>query len=141
MPCGKTISPLPKLRTSAPDASNLSTVSRSELRHVFAPHRSATQIERPSLSISTALVDPHVRPAGILKRLAMVSYGFGGSLTGAGEPCAKATVARNSAEIVNSVDRVMSYSSRNGGCGDNGLTRGTEERRSKWHNSVRSPFI
>src|SRR3954470_17191488 len=40
----------------------------------------------PSLSTSTALSDPQVRPSGIFAQPAIVSYGFGLSLTGA---CAK----------------------------------------------------
>ena len=65
--------PWPKLVTSLPEASNfridgeldICPVARS--RHEFAPHRSATQMLRPSRSISTALVAPQVRPSGILK--------------------------------------------------------------------------
>jgi len=57
--------PAPKLFTSLPEASNSRTAGRSEAPQLFAPHRSATQIEVPSGSISTALVDPHVLPSGI----------------------------------------------------------------------------
>ncbi len=73
MPCAKAIIPAPKLFTSFPDASNFSTGSSGDILPVagsaqlFTPHRSATQTERPSLSMSTALVEPHVRPAGSLK--------------------------------------------------------------------------
>ena len=56
-------------------------VARS--RQLFAPQRSPTQMLRPSLSISTALVDPHVRPSGILKKCSTVVYGFGNELVGA----------------------------------------------------------
>src|SRR6185295_5720801 len=64
MPCGKMTIPAPKLLTSVPDASNLRIESSFESRHVLAPHRSPTQIDLPSLSTSTALVEPHVRPSG-----------------------------------------------------------------------------
>src|SRR3954469_14158489 len=89
MPCGKISRPAPKLLTSLPVESNLSTVGRSDIlpvarsAHLFAPQRSATQIDLPSLSMSTALVDPHVRPSGSLKKSATVVYGLGRSLVGA----------------------------------------------------------
>src|SRR5262249_14871317 len=75
MPCANAIIPAPKLFTSFPDASNFSTGSSGDIAPVagsaqlLTPHRSPTQIDRPSLSISTALVDPHVRPAGNWKTL------------------------------------------------------------------------
>ena len=64
--------PAPKLFTSFPVLSNFSTGSRGDIfpaasAHLFAPQRSAIQIDLPSLSISTALVDPHERPSGSLK--------------------------------------------------------------------------
>ncbi len=69
--------PAPKLRTSLPDASNFSTTSRGDIlpstQQLLAPHRSATQIDLPSLSMSTALVDPHVRPSGIFAQPSIVS--------------------------------------------------------------------
>jgi hypothetical protein len=69
--------PAPKLFTSFPVESNFNTDGRSDIlpvvrsRHelpvgVCGPQRSATQIDLPSLSTSTALVDPHVRPSGSL---------------------------------------------------------------------------
>src|SRR5262249_6950458 len=73
MPCANAIMPAPKLFTSLPDASNFRTGSSGDILPVagsaqlLAPHRSATQIDFPSLSMSTALVDPQVRPAGSLK--------------------------------------------------------------------------
>ena len=67
MPCGKISSPAPKLFTSFPDASNFRIEGRLEPAQEFVPQRSATQMLRPSLSISTALVDPHSRPSGSLK--------------------------------------------------------------------------
>jgi hypothetical protein len=39
-------------------------VSTFEPTQEFAPQRSATQIDFPSLSISTALVEPQVLPSG-----------------------------------------------------------------------------
>ena len=65
MPCGKVNIPPPKLRTGVPDGSNLKTVGSLEPAQLFAPHRSATQTETPSGSMSTALSAPHVRPSGI----------------------------------------------------------------------------
>src|SRR5229473_5642986 len=49
---------------------------------LFAPHRSAIQMLRPSLSMSTALVEPQTLPSGSLKNSLMVVYGFGASLVG-----------------------------------------------------------
>ena len=89
-PCGKIIRPEPKLLTSVPDASNFKTGSSVEPRQVFAPHRSPTQIDLPSRSTSTALRDPHFRPSGILKKPAIVRYGFGKSLVGC---CAESATA------------------------------------------------
>src|SRR5262249_10527436 len=82
MPCGNTNMPSPKLFTSLPDASNLRTVGKFEPEQVFAPHLSATQMDLPSGSISTALVAPHVLPSGIFAQFSTVSYGLGRSLTG-----------------------------------------------------------
>ena len=75
--------PWPKLVTRVPLASNFSTVATgciwlvARSRQELAPHRSPTQIDRPSLSTSTALVDPQVRPAGSLAHPSTVWYGFG----------------------------------------------------------------
>ena len=91
MPCGKMSSPLPKLFTSFPDESNFRMVGSSEIspvarfRHVLAPHRSATQIDRPSRSMSTALVDPQVRPSGIFAQPSMVRYGLSWAASQAGD--------------------------------------------------------
>src|SRR4030095_11393501 len=88
MPCGNTIMPAPKLLTSLPDASKCSTVSSVDIsplaasQQVLALHRSATQIVFPSLSISTALVDPQERPSGNFANPSIVEYGFGASLVG-----------------------------------------------------------
>src|SRR3954468_19664982 len=82
MPCGKISIPAAKLLVSVPLGSNFRIVGRLEispvarLRQVFAPHRSATQSERPSRSISTALVDPQVRPSGIFTQPSIVRYGL-----------------------------------------------------------------
>src|SRR5215213_5957350 len=84
MPCGNTSIPAPKLFTRFPFASNFRIGSTfAESRQLFAPHRSATQMLVPSGSISTALVEPQVRPAGIFAQPSMVRYGLGKSLTGA----------------------------------------------------------
>jgi hypothetical protein len=65
--------PVPKLCTSLPDSSNLRITGNGDIaflvrsQQVLAPQRSPTQIDLPSLSMSTALVEPQVRPSGILK--------------------------------------------------------------------------
>src|SRR5271168_588505 len=82
--------PAPKLVSSLPFVSNfkitgmfnISPVARS--RQLLAPHRSATQIDLPSLSMSTALVEPHFRPSGNCPQPLMVRYGLGASFVGAG---------------------------------------------------------
>src|SRR6266568_1872617 len=99
MPCGDTIMPAPKLLRSLPDASNLrigSTVGES--RHaLLPPHRSATQTLLPSLSMSTALSDPHVRPSGSFAQFSTVRYGFGASLVGDEGVCEAARAASTTA--------------------------------------------
>ena len=81
---------MPKLCTSLPDSSNFRITGSGDIaffsrsQQLLTPQRSPTQIDLPSLSMSTALVDPQVRPAGILKWFSMVVYGLGASLTGAG---------------------------------------------------------
>src|SRR5215831_12030995 len=72
----------PKLLTSLPDASNLRMVGRFDPAQVFAPHLSATQMDLPSGSISTALVAPPALPSGIFAQFSTVAYGLGKSLTG-----------------------------------------------------------
>src|SRR4051794_37058137 len=85
--------PAPKWATSFPFGSNFNTGSSVDPTHAFAPQRSATQILWPSLSIATALVEPHVRPSGIFAQPSTVRYGFGLSLIGACVgPCAAAAV-------------------------------------------------
>src|SRR5262245_31857476 len=104
MPCANAIIPAPKLFTSLPEASNLSTESSGDIAPVagsaqlFTPQRSPTQIDRPSLSISTALVDPHVRPAGSWKMFVPGWYGFGRSLVGC---CGKRTPATAASTAIN----------------------------------------
>ena len=79
--------PAPKLFTSFPDESNFSTLGRSDIfpfasRQRFAPQRSATQIDLPSLSTSTALVDPQLLPSGSFAHPSTLWYGLGASLVG-----------------------------------------------------------
>jgi hypothetical protein len=82
---------------------------------VFAPHRSPTQIDLPSLSISTALVDPHVRPSGSLKLFSIGWNGFGASLVGLVSACVDtkgmyspmaATIALNSVTFARPVSGI-----------------------------------
>src|SRR5271169_1525606 len=82
-PCGNTNIPPPKLCTSFPEASNLSTGSRFEPAHVLAPQRSATHTLVPSGSIQTPAVEPQVRPCGIFAQFSMERYGLGSELVGA----------------------------------------------------------
>src|SRR6188508_149170 len=82
MPCGKFMIPAPNDFTRLPLASNLRIAGRSEPVQEFWPQRSATQMLTPSLSISTALVEPQVRPSGSLAHPVIVWYGFGRSLVG-----------------------------------------------------------
>src|SRR6478672_11097264 len=72
IPWGKIARPAPKLLTSLPVASNFSTGSRFDVRQLLVPQRSPTQTLTPSLSISTELVDPHVRPSGSLAQPSIV---------------------------------------------------------------------
>src|SRR6516162_3259468 len=96
-PCGNTNMPAPNDFTSLPDASNLRIGSRfdpSQLKtspsricdggmNPWAAHRSATQMLLPSGSMSTAAVEPQMRPSGILAQPSMVRYGLGAELVGA----------------------------------------------------------
>src|SRR6266849_1579262 len=87
--------PAPKLFRRLPDESNLSTGGRLEPAQLsywngeapggmsgFAPHRSATQTDSPSLSIATPFSAPHFLPAGSFPHGAVVWYGLGRSLVG-----------------------------------------------------------
>src|SRR5687767_15150472 len=80
MPCGDWMTPAPNDFTSLPVASNLRIGSSVDVRQLFAEQRSATQMLLPSLSMSTALVEPHVRPSSFAHP-STVRYGFGRSLT------------------------------------------------------------
>src|SRR5947209_6513106 len=88
--------PAPKLFTTFPFSSNFRIVSMFLIslvvrpRQLFAPHRPATHTDLPSLSISTALVDPIFRPSGSLAHPSTTLYGLGASLVGA-TSCAKAS--------------------------------------------------
>src|SRR5499426_1750106 len=95
MPCGNTNIPSPKLFTSLPDTSNLRTVGSFDPPQVFAPHLSATQMDLPSGSISTALVDPHVLPSGIFAQFSIVRYGLGKSFTGLRSPWENTSAPEN----------------------------------------------
>ncbi len=100
MPCGATNMPPPKCATTLPLASNFITGSSVELPQPFAPHRSAIQMLLPSRSIATALVAPHMRPAGSLAHVVSVRYGFGRSLSGGivGDDACARTIAGASAD-------------------------------------------
>src|SRR5262245_58915617 len=53
----------------------------------FAPQRSTTQSERPSLSTATPFNAPHLRASGSFPHGATVRYGLGRSLVGAASHC------------------------------------------------------
>src|SRR5215471_15882929 len=94
MPWGDTSRPAPKLFRSFPDSSKFRTGSTpGDWRHaLLPPQRSATQTLRPSLPISTALVEPHIRPAGSCAQFSIVRYGLGASLVALGLACPAADV-------------------------------------------------
>ena len=77
-PCGNTIIPVAKLRTSLPLSSNFRITGNATIllaaasQQEFAPQRSPTHTDLPSLSISTALSEPQTRPSGILKKFSIV---------------------------------------------------------------------
>src|SRR5260370_35126971 len=91
MPCGNTSNPAPKLFTNLPDESNLRTGSRSDPSQLkgtpgciwdagtkpCAPQRSSTHTLDPSGSISTALVDPQMRPGGSFPHPSIQRTGLG----------------------------------------------------------------
>src|ERR1035437_943743 len=81
--------------------------SRFEPTQLFCPQRSATQMLVPSLSISTALVEPHARPSGSFAHPSIVWYGLGALLVGCALACARATTPdeRSAATAARSVDR------------------------------------
>src|SRR5713101_2071101 len=101
---GKMNMPAPKLFRRLPDESNLRTGARLEPAQLsywngeapggmsgFAPHRSATQTDSPSLSIATPFSAPHFLPSGSFPHGAMVWYGLGRSLVDWTSSCVRAT--------------------------------------------------
>src|SRR4249919_191652 len=62
-----------------------STAGDSRQR-LLPPQRSATQMLLPSLSTSTALSDPHARPAGSCAQFSTVRYGLGSLLVASVAP-------------------------------------------------------
>src|SRR5215831_17680440 len=88
MPCGATNIPEPKLFRTLPLLPSLKITSIFWIsrvwgsRQLLAPQRSATHTDTPSLSISTALVEPIFRPPGSLAQCSMAIYGFGEPLVG-----------------------------------------------------------
>src|SRR6266436_2945060 len=111
--------PAPKLFSRLPDESNLRTGGRVEPAQLsywnadapggvsgFAPHRSATQTDSPSLSIATAFSAPHVLPCGSFPHGAVLWYGLGRSLVGwpspwLNAPTPKSAIAATVASILN----------------------------------------
>src|SRR4029078_5769490 len=76
------------------------TGSSVDVAQLFAPHRSATQMLMPSLSMSTALAEPQVRPPGIFAQVSSVRYGLGRSFCGRMlVSCAPTTRAKTGAAI------------------------------------------
>src|SRR5437867_5621693 len=92
MPWGEMSSPAPNDRTRLPLESNFRIDGSVEDAQLFAPHRSATQMLEPSRSISTALVEPQLRPSGSFAHPSTVRYGLGRSLTGRSLLCASAPI-------------------------------------------------
>src|SRR5262245_14661244 len=104
--------PAPKLCSSLPEESNFNTGGSFEPAQLsywngetpggvsgFAPQRSATHTDEPSLSMSTPFSAPHFRPSGRSPHGAMDLYGFGRSLVGstaASAPHSVATAAQAS---------------------------------------------
>src|SRR6516162_5059157 len=88
MPCGATNISEPKLFRTLPLGPSLKITSIFLIsrvwvsRQLLAPQRSATHTDTPSLSISTALVEPIFRPSGSVAQCSAVMYRFGASLVG-----------------------------------------------------------
>src|SRR5450759_791863 len=115
--------PAPKLFKSLPDESNLRTgdsVEPAQLSYAngeapggmsgFAPHRSATQTDSPSLSIATPFRAPHFLPSGSCPHGAVVWYGLGRSLVGWISPTVVAQAPHSvSAAIVRSSNNLNRY--------------------------------
>src|SRR5215831_2197963 len=95
--------PPPKLLISLPVESKWRTGSSMESWHELAPQRSATQIDLPSLSISTALVDPQVLPSGSFAQSFTVSYGLGREFVGFRSACAPAIAGSPQIRTINSL--------------------------------------
>src|SRR6266853_2572438 len=87
--------PAPKLFRRSPDESNWWTGGKVEPAQLsywngeapggmsgFAPHRSATQTDSPSLSIAPPFSAPHFLPSGSFPHGAIDWYGLGRSLVG-----------------------------------------------------------
>src|SRR5688572_17716326 len=125
-PCGTWISPSPNALTRLPFASNFRIDGRLEPTHELAPQRSATQMLTPSLSMPTPLVDPQVRPSGILAQPTTVSYGLGCLFVGsaAGTPagcCAWRAAANVSSAALLGIMKVirLTVPFRSGDCNHN----------------------
>src|SRR5262249_11772337 len=92
MQCGSTSAPAPKLFTKLPEASNFRIGGNGESEQANGrpgfiidgganePQRSATQTLTPSRSMSTAFVEPQVRPSGNLAQFSIARYGLGAEL-------------------------------------------------------------
>src|SRR5712691_10283659 len=66
--------------TNLPFGSNFWIGLFGELAHELPPQRSNTQMLLPSLSASTPIVDPILRPAGSCAQFSSRRYGFGAAL-------------------------------------------------------------
>src|SRR5215831_19473172 len=88
MPCGATNIPEPKLFRTLPLVSSLKITSIFLIsrvwgsRQLLTPQRSATHTDTPSLSMSTALVEPIFRPSGSFTQCSIVINELGSSLVG-----------------------------------------------------------
>jgi hypothetical protein len=92
MQCGNTSVPTPKLFTNLPEASNFRIGGKGESEQANGrpgfiiegganePQRSATQTLTLSRSMSTAFVEPQVRPSGNLGQFSIARYGLGAEL-------------------------------------------------------------
>src|SRR5450631_225615 len=91
--------PAPKLLSKAPAESNLSIGASDEPAQLsywkgeapggtsgFAPQRSTTHTDTPSLSMATPFNAPHFLPSGSFPHGAVVWYGLGRSLVGCTPP-------------------------------------------------------
>src|SRR3984893_6505878 len=104
MQCGNTSAPAPKLFTKLPETTNFRMGGNGESEQANGspgfiiegganePQRSATQTLTPSRSMSTAFVEPQVRPSGNLAQFSIARYGLGAELVGT-IACANAAVS------------------------------------------------